>query len=68
MLTNTDADRYMAAGALTLRELAALWSVPMSDAYQRLYGRPMPAPASFPTRQSRAYWHTRRRSVYRRHA
>jgi hypothetical protein len=61
MLTLDEAGRHLASGHLTLRELARRWGVPVPDAYQRLYGRPMPAAVALPARTERAYWRPRRR-------
>jgi hypothetical protein len=48
MLTRDEAEAELAIGALTLREIAQRWHIPMEEAYRRLYDRPMPPPAAPP--------------------
>lgn len=64
-LTTDEARAELARGALTLRQVAALWAVPLGGAYARLYDRPMPAPAALPARPPRIYWRPRRRQLRR---
>lgn len=57
-MTRAEVEELLAAGHLTLREVADAWRVSLEDAYRLLYGAPMPAPAAPPpgrgtTRQPR---------------
>ncbi|MEI8167984.1 MAG: hypothetical protein WCG26_16490 [Chloroflexales bacterium] len=53
-MTLRTARARLAAGTTTLRRVARAWGVPLADAYQRLYDRPMPPLAALP-RMGRTY-------------
>jgi hypothetical protein len=52
MSTDT-ASALMAMGHLTLADVARTWRCTHAEAYERLFGRPMPAPAVLPAVERR---------------
>jgi hypothetical protein len=53
-MTLRTARARLAAGTTTQRRVARAWGIPLADAYQRIYARPMPPLAALP-RTGRTY-------------
>lgn len=60
-MTFAELDGLMAAGSLTLRQVAAILDLSMAETYERLYGQPMPAPATPPATGRQQISHRPRR-------